>query len=208
MASDKPLYQRTWFIVVMSVLFLSIVAGSLNGGNDDEQSTASEPTETASIAPTQTPAPTPTPETTEEEPEADTETDSSSASPSPTPTQDPGSDDNLAYFLISSNGQFRDLDKDIRDAGKRAEADQSFRLLGNVLEFSFNLGQLQSLDPPTSIAEDWVAGLAKLDKAIEKSSDVAADFITGGVSTSGMLNALGEVQNQVDNLRIIVARLD
>lgn len=204
MASEKPLYQRTWFIVVMSVLFLSIVAGSLGGGSEDGQSAAPEPTETASAAPTETPTPTPT----EEESEPATETESSSASPSPTPTQDPNSDDNVAYFLISSNGQFRDLDKDIRDANKRAEADQSFRLLGNVLEFSFNLGQLQSLDPPTAIAEDWVAGLAKLDKAIEKSSDAAAEFVTGEISTSGMLNALGKVQNQVDNLRLIVARLE
>ena len=186
----------------MSVLFLSIVAGSLNGGNDDEQSAAPEPTETATATPTETPTPTPTP--TEEESEADTESDSSSPSPSPTPTQDPDSDENVAYFLISSNGQFRDLDKDIRDAGKRAEADQSFRLLGNILELSFNLGQLRSLDPPTAIADDWVAGLTKLDKAIEKSSDAAADFVTGGISTSQVLGALEKVQNQVDNLRRIV----
>jgi hypothetical protein len=207
MASEKPLYQRTWFIVVMSVLFLSIVAGSLNGGNGDEQSAAPEPTETATATPTETPTPTPTPTPTEEESEADTESDSSSTSPSPTPTQDPDSDDNVAYFLISSNGQFRDLDKDIRDAGKRAEADQSFRLLGNILEFSFNLGQLRSLDPPTVIADDWVAGLTKLDKAIEKSSDAAADFITGGVTTSQMFGALNKVQAQVDNLRRIADRL-
>jgi hypothetical protein len=206
MASEKPLYQRTWFIVVMSVLFLSIVAGSLNGGNDDEQSAAPEPTEAASATPSQTPTPTPTP--TEEESESNSDTDSSSPSPSPTPTQDPDSADNVAFFLISSNGQFRDLDKDVRDAIKRAKADQSFRLLGNILEFSFNLGQLRSLDPPTAIAEDWVSGLAKLDKAIEKSSDAAADFVTGGISTSGMLNVLGKVQNQVDNLRIIVSKLD
>lgn len=206
MASEKPLYQRTWFIVVISVLFLSIVAGSLGGGGEEPQSAMPEPTETASSTPTETPSPTPTP--TDEEPAPDSGTESGSASPSPTPTQDPDSADNIAFFILSSNGQFRDLDKDIRDAGKRAEADQSFRLLGNVLEFSFNLGQLESLDPPTAIAEDWVAGLAKLDKAIEKSSDAAADFITGGVSTSGMLNALGKVQNQVDNLRMIVAKLD
>lgn len=199
MATDKPLYQRTWFIVVMSIVFLSIVAGSLGGGSDDEQSAAPEPTETATATPTPTP--------TEEESETDSGTDNSLASPSPTPTQDPDSADNLAFFLISSNGQFRDLDKDIRDAVKRAEADQAFRLLGNVLEFSFNLGQLQSLDPPTAIAEDWVSGLAKLDKAIEKSSDAAADFVTGGTSTSQMLGALNKVQNQVDNLRGIAGKV-
>jgi hypothetical protein len=204
MASEKPLYQRTWFIVVMSILFLSIVAGSLGGGSDDGQSTAPEPTETATATPTETPTPEPTP--TEQEPEGDTETSSATASPSPspTPTQDPDSADNVAYFLISSNGQFRDLDKDIRDAGKRAKADETLRLLGNIFEFSFNFGQLQSLDPPTAIADEWLAGLAKLDKAISKSSDAAADFITGGISTSQMIGTLDRVQNQVDNLRRIV----
>jgi hypothetical protein len=206
MASDKPLYQRTWFIVVMSILFLSIVAGSLNGSSEDEQTAAPEPTETVTATPTATPTPTETP--TEDESGTTSETDATSSSPSPTPTQDPDSADNVAFFLISSNGQFRDLDKDIRDAVKRAEADQAFRLLGNVLEFSFNLGQLESLDPPTAIAEDWVAGLAKLDKAIEKSSDAAADFVTGGASTSQMIGALSKVQNQVDNLRRIADKVE
>lgn len=204
MASEKPLYQRTWFIIVMSILLLSIVAGSLGGSSDDEESATTESAETTTSASAEEPTPTPT----EDEPTSEDETESTSTSPSPTPTEDPDSADNVAYFLISSNGQFRDLDKDIRDASKRAEADQTFRLLGNVLEFSFNLGQLQALDPPSAIAENWVAGLAKLDKAIEKSSDAAADFVTGGISTSGMLNTLGKVQNQVDNLRMIVAKLD
>lgn len=208
MASEKPLYQRTWFIVVMSILFLSIVAGSLNGGSEDEQIAAPEPTETVTPTPTATATPTPTETPTEEESESNSDTDTSSPSPSPTPTQDPDSDDNVAFFLISSNGQFRDLNKDIRDAVKRAEADQSFRLLGNVLEFSFNLGQLRSLDPPTAIAEDWVSVLAKLDKAIEKSSDAAADFVTGGASTSQMIGALNKVQNQVDNLQRIADKVE
>lgn len=200
MASEKPLYQRTWFIIVMSILFLSILSSALGGGNDEGQSDSPSTTETATATPTATPTPT----ATEGESATDSETESSTASPSPTPTQDPDSTDNVSYFILSSNGQFRDLDKDIKDARKRAEADQSFRLLGNILEFSFNLGQLESLDPPTAVADDWVSGLAKLDKAISKSSDAAADFVTGGVTTSQMLSALNKVQTQVDNLRRIV----
>lgn len=199
MASEKPLYQRTWFIIVMSVLFLSIVAGSLGGASDEAQSPTPQPTVTVTATPTATPTPTPT----EDSEAVDSEIETETASPSPTPTEDPNSEENITYFIISSNGQFRDLEKDIRDARKRAEADETFRLLGNILEFSFNLGQLRSLDPPSSIAEDWIVGIDKLDLAISKSSDAASDFISGTASTSRMLRALSRVQTQVDNMRRI-----
>jgi hypothetical protein len=193
LASDKPLYQRTWFIIVMSVLFLSIVAGSLGGANDEAQSPTPQPTVTVTATPTPT----------EDNEAVDSEVEAKTASPSPTPTEDPNSEESITYFIISSNGQFRDLEKDIRDARKRAEADETFRLLGNILEFSFNLGQLRSLDPPSSIADDWIIGIDKLDLAISKSSDAASDFISGTVSTSQMLKALNRVQAQVDNMRRI-----
>jgi len=204
MGSEKPLYQRTWFIVVMSVLLLSIVAGSLGSSEPESQAPTPEPTVTVTATSSATPTPTPTAseESATAEPEGET------ASPSPIPSEDPDSAENIAYFLLSSNGQFRDLDKDVDDARKRAEADETIRLLGNILEFSFNLGQLRSLDPPSSIAEEWIEGIDKLDQAITKSSDAASDFITGSVSTSQMLKVLKGVQTRVDNLRKITASLD
>ena len=188
MATEKPLYQRTWFIVLVTFVAFSILATALNGGSDeDSQSTTQQETST----------PTPTP----------TESESENSEPSAEPSKDPDSTDNISYFIRSSTGQFRDLDKDVSDAIERAEKDQTIRLLGNILEFSFNYGQLNALDAPTAIAKQWAAGMAALDAAIELSSDGATDFVGGDITTSEMINLIYGVQSQVDNLRSIVATL-
>jgi len=187
MATDKPLYQRTWFIIFVTFVGFSILATAFNGGsNEDSPSTTQQETST------------PTP----------TESQSDSPEPSAEPSKDPDSADNISYFIRSSTGQFRDLDKDVSDAIGRAENDQTIRLLGNVLEFSFNYGQLNALDAPTAIAEQWATGMAALDAAIELSSDGATDFIGGDITTSEMINLLYGVQSQVENLRLIVATLE
>jgi hypothetical protein len=189
MATEKPLYQRTWFIVVVTFVGLSILATALNGGSDGESPSTSQQE-------TSTPSPTPTP------------TESESSEPSPEPSIDPDSPDNVSYFLYSSSGQFIDLEKDVNDAIGRAENDQIIRLLGNVLEFAFNYGQLNALDAPTAIAEQWAEGLAALDAAIELSSDGATDFAVGDISTTEMINLLYGVQSQVDNLKSIASTLE
>ena len=191
MATEKPLYQRTWFIVFVTFVAFSILATALNSGSDNESPSTSQQE-------TSTPTPTPTP----------TESESESSEPSPEASTDPDSTDNISYFIYSSNGHFIDLDKDVNDAIGRAENDQTIRLLGNILEFAFNYGQLNALDAPTAIAEQWDYGLAALDAAIELSSDGAADFTAGDITTSEMINLLYGVQSQVDNLRSIVATLD
>jgi hypothetical protein len=187
MATDKPLYQRTWFIVFVTFVAFSILATALNSGSDNQSPSTSQQ---------ETSTPTPT------------ESESESSEPSPEASTDPDSADNISYFIYSSNGQFIDLDKDINDAIGRAENDQTIRLLGNVLEFAFNYGQLNALDAPTAVAEQWADGLAALDAAIELSSDGAADFTSGDITTSEMISLLYGVQSQVDNLRSIVATLE
>jgi hypothetical protein len=189
MATEKPLYQRTWFIILVTFVGFSILATAVNGGNDEESPSTSQQ---------ETSTPTPTP----------TESESESPEPSPEPSTDPDSADNISYFIYSSNGQFIDLDKDINDAIGRAENDQTIRLLGNIVEFGFNYGQLNALDAPTAVAEQWADGLAALDAAIELSSDGAADFTSGDITTSEMISLLYGVQSQVDNLRSIVATLE
>jgi hypothetical protein len=191
MATDKPLYQRTWFIIFVTFVAFSILATALNGGSDEESPSTSQQE-------TSTPSPTPTP----------TESEAETSEPSAEPSKDPDSTDNISYFIRSSTGQFRDLDKDVSDAIERAEKDQTIRLLGNILEFSFNYGQLNALDAPTAIAEQWAAGMTALDAAIELSSDGATDFVGGDITTSEMINLIYGVQSQVDNLRSIVATLE
>ena len=189
MATDKPLYQRTWFIVFVAFVAFSILATALNSGSDNQSPSTSQ---------RETKAPTSTP----------TESESESSEPSPEASTDPDSADNISYFIYSSNGQFIDLEKDVNDAIGRAENDQTIRLLGNIVEFAFNYGQLNALDAPTAVAEQWADGLAALDAAIELSSDGAADFTAGDITTSEMINLLYGVQSQVDNLRSIVATLE
>jgi cytoskeletal protein RodZ len=191
MATEKPLYQRTWFIIFVTFVAFSILATALNSGSDEESPSTSQQE-------TSTPTPTPTP----------TESESETSEPSAEPSEDPDSADNISYFISSSTGQFRDLDKDVSDAIERAEKDQTIRLLGNVLEFAFNYGQLNALDAPTAIAEQWAAGMAALDAAIELSSDGATDFVGGDITTSEMINLINGVQSQVDNLRSIVSTLE
>ena len=191
MATEKPLYQRTWFIVVVTFVGLSILATAVNGGGNEGSPSSSQEE-------TSTPTPTPTP----------SESESESPEPSAEPSVDPDSPDNVSYFLYSTSGQFIDLEKDVSDAIERAENDQTLRLLGNVLEFAFNYGQLNALDAPTAIADQWAEGLASLDSAIELSSDAATDFVVGDITTTEMINLLYGVQSQVDNLKSIASTLE
>lgn len=197
MATQKPLYQRTWFIVTMSFLLLGIIGSALNGGNADTKSEAA-PTETVTVtatpseSATETPSPSP----------------SNSADPSVAQTaasSDADSASNKSYFVSSAKGDLADLEKDIDDALKRAKNDQKIRLMGNILEFSFNLGQLQALDAPTAVKNKWEKALVALDKAITVSSDTAADLVAGDATTSTMTSALNKVQSKVDALYAIVA---
>jgi hypothetical protein len=190
MADQKPLYQRTWFIVVMSILLLAIVSGALTNNESSPEDQQSE------IIATSEPEETPTEES------------ASTPAPSSSPSSDPNSPDSIAYFIFSSEGQFMDLEKDIQDAIGRAENDQTIRLLGNVLEFSFNLGQLRALDPPSVIADQWNDAIVALDDAISASSDAATEFVSGEVSLSAMLDALYSVQNAVDGLRGIAGLVE
>jgi hypothetical protein len=191
MATEKPLYQRTWFIVFVTFMAFAILATALNGGGN-ENSASTTQQETA------TPTPSPT----------ESESESESTEPSPEPSTDPDSEDNVSYFILSSTGDLLDIENDVNDAIGRAENDQTIRLLGNVLEFAFNYGQLNALDAPTVVADQWADGLAELDAAIELSSDGAVDFAAGDISTSEMINLLYGVQAQVENLRSLVRTLE
>lgn len=212
MASEKPLYQRTWFVVVMSFLLLAIVSGAVNGGESSQQNSVQpSPVSTPSEVPSETPSPA-APESAapiEEDPAATEPSEASSASPEPSesPSLDPNSAEGIEYFIFSSNGQYRDIEKDLRDAIKRTKNDQTIRLLGNTVELLFNQAQLEALDPPTAISKKWRKELGDLDGRIMKVSDGVADYISGAISQSKMISLLNEVAAQVDVLRSITNRL-
>lgn len=200
MASKKPLYQRTWFIVTMSLLLIGIVGGALNGGDSANDLPLAAPTATETVTVTATPSPTETPSASA----SSSASPSSSSSASPT-TSKADSASNKAYFTSSAKGDLADLEKDITDAIKRTKADQKFRLMGNILEFSFNLGQLQALDAPSQVSAKWEKALTALETAITASSEAASSFVAGDAKSGSVLSALDKVQSKVDALYSIVA---
>lgn len=192
MVEKKPLYKRTWFIVVVAVLLLSGIGNVVSGPGSSETNSAQEQ---ASASPTPSKvavieqSPTPI------------------ASETESPLSDPNSEESLAYFAFSSTGQFIDMDKDIDDGIRRAEADQRIRLLGNILELSFNLGQLESLDAPTVVAESWTAGIQKLEASIDAASDMGTAFSAREASSTQVVNALEKVRSQINALAKVVAKV-
>lgn len=188
----KPLYKRTWFIVVVALLLLSGIGNAVNG---------SEPESTQATQPVATPTETAV------EPALVEESPSPEPSVSESASADPDPQDNIDYFVYSSTGQFSDLNKDIDDAVRRAKADQTIRLLGNILELTFNFGQLGALDPPTAISKSWTTGMDKLEKSIDAASERATDFTSGDASLNEVLNSLENVRKQVKSLANVVSKV-
>lgn len=187
----KPLYKRTWFIVIAVLLLLSGIGNAVNG---------SEPESTQATQPVVTPSETPIEKALLDSP-------SPKASPSESASADPDSQDNIDYFVYSSTGQFADLNKDIDDAVRRAKADQTIRLLGNILELTFNFGQLEALDPPTAVSKPWATAMDKLEKNIDVASEMATDFTSGKTTLNEVLNSLENVRKQVKSLANVVSKV-
>jgi hypothetical protein len=129
--------------------------------------------------------------------------------PTPTTSNDSSSGEesfDLGYFVLSANGNIDDAKKDVKDLNKRVKNQQFIRLMGNIFELSFNLGQLEALDPPANIGEAWIDGLATLDQKIAAASDAAADYIVGDISESKMLKKVKAVNSQLNTLKKLVGK--
>lgn len=192
MSEKKPMYKKPWFIVLVALILVGYAASAVTG-NSSEETQVSEETQLPEPEVTETPAAETTPEPAE--------------SASNSPLSDPNSDESIAYFVMSSTGQFIDIDKDVDDAIKRAKADQSLRLLGNILEFSFNFGQLDALDAPDAVSKEWAAALLKLEAQIDATSDLGTKFVSGEASTSQVVGALEKIRGHVNSLAKIVAKV-
>lgn len=108
-----------------------------------------------------------------------------------------------ALFSASALGDIADLDKDLVDLQKSIAKGGLFRAVGNVLELSFNMGQLESLTPPPKIASAWSSELSKLDKAIGKvSASVEKSASLGATSKS-----IAAARAQAKQLASVVRKL-
>ena len=115
--------------------------------------------------------------------------------------------DKPAYFIASANGDLADLNKDLDDMVKRTKQNAKIRLLGNQLELSFNLGQLEALDPPSPIAQKWTSTLGSLGDEIDKLSTICTDFVSGDTTQSKVLKGIATVRKVVEKLRTLVKKV-
>ncbi len=192
--SKKPFYKRPWFIVVAVLVLISSIANAANKSD----TTTSEPQATVTVTATPTP--------TASEPAA--EETQAEVSPSPKETVNVDSDFNIANFKSNAKNNLADLKKDLGDLKKRAEEGSVLRLLGNIIEISFNQGQLEALtDVPTKIAKTWPAEMAKLATEIDALSDKTSAYVGGDISLAKLKDAIAKVNAIADNLSALAGKL-
>lgn len=167
--------------VVVGVLVVGSIGAAIGGAGGD-----AEPA--ATVAPV-TPTPTPEPVTPSPSP-----TPPPTATPTPTPV-DP------ARFRGSANSHLDDMQKDLDDMVVTLDEGGFFRLLSNSVELSFNLGQLQSLDVPDSVATAYADSLIRLEASIDALSDPIAASDDPGTRT-----AIEAVRAEVEATRGVVAQ--
>ena len=102
------------------------------------------------------------------------------ATPSPTPEPGPTAEAtaepvpvvvDVPAFKTQANSHLDDMTKDLDDMVVTIDENGFWRLLSNSAELSFNVGQLEALDVPTSVAAPYTQGTAGLEATIASMSD-------------------------------------
>lgn len=176
----KALRRIISFFVLMAAL-------SALGGNT-ETSTNSSPAVSESSTPTPTPSQTSTSEPTPAE----------SSSPTPIPLSP-------VEFRVSALGDVSDLRKDISDFEVVLNKGGLFRLMGNILEIEFNIGQLQSLTPPDQYSVKFIEKLSELEIAVDGLSSAVTDPDS---STSKTKNWLSKSRSALNALETFLKSVD
>ncbi|WP_206428264.1 DUF2510 domain-containing protein [Plantibacter sp. PA-3-X8] len=156
-ASGMSGKAKGWIVagaVVGSLLLVGGVSNAINGGR-------TEPVAIAQTA-TQTPSATPTPV-----PTATVEPIAEPAAPAVV---------DVAAFQAGASKHTADIDKDLDDMVTTLAEGGTWRLISNTAEISFNLGQLESLDAPASIAAEWAPALVGLQTNL----DTLTTAVSGG----------------------------
>lgn len=194
---DEPQSKKTQWIVSGAVVALVLIIGSINAGNSGSSNPVAEEVSITEPVKTKTPSATPTP----------TVTPTQSATPvaPAAPVEDSAS--NIAAFVSGGHGDIADMNKDLDDMVMRASNSQNIRLMGNALELSFNVGQLQSLTPPSAIAGSWAPQLAALEAAVTQVTDDASSYAAGLISLDAMLGSIEATRAQAAALDAIVSQV-
>ena len=179
------LARKLWQKIIIAIFVLGVITAPFSEDTTTEEA-APTPTQSASPTPSQTPSEEPSPS------ESPSATESASAIPY-SPVQ----------LRSAALGDLADMRKDVADAKERINDGGLARLYGNVLELSFNLGQLQSIDPSEDIAEEWNRRLGNLEAAIDKFSDgLSADSVSKSrAHLDGILSAISSLENFVKTVK-------
>jgi hypothetical protein len=176
----KAVRRITSFIILMAVL-------SALGGNT-ETSTTSSPTVSESPTPAPMVSETPTTEATPVQ----------STSPTPIPMSP-------VEFRVSALGEVADMRKDFSDFEVVLSKGGLLRLMGNILEIEFNIGQLQSLTPPDQYSVKFSEKLLALDVAVDGLSSAVTDPES---STSNTRNWLSKSRSALNSLQAFLKSVD
>jgi hypothetical protein len=192
--SAEPADKKTQWIVSAVVIGLVVIFGAATNSNNTSENTAvSNLVETTKAKPVATNKATPTVSAT---PTAITPA---------APAQDSAS--NIAAFTSGGHGDLADMNKDLNDMVMRASNNQNIRLMGNTIELAFNIGQLETLTPPSTVAGSWVPQFAALSAAVTQVSDDAASYAAGTIGIDAMLASIESTRAQVAALDAIVSQI-
>jgi len=153
----------------------------------------------ATVTVTATPEAAPTPSETTETPSETTETPSETAEAIESQDSSEATSASTmspADFALSARGDLRDLLKDAGDAQEALDEGGTFRLISNGGGMTFNVGQLQALEPPKPVASEWNRGLAVLDQAVQDYVDAV-----GGDSVSKIQRTINEIERSAEALK-------
>lgn len=173
---------------VISFILLMVVLSAFSGNT--ETSTNSSPTVSESPTPTVSESPTPS---VSESPTVEVSP-SESASASPVPMSP-------VEFRVSALGDIADMRKDLSDFEIVLNKGGLLRLLGNVLEIEFNIGQLKSLTPPDKYSAKFAEKLASLELTVDELSEAVTSPES---STSKTKSKLGKCKSALNSLESYV----
>ena len=123
----------------------------------------------------------------------------SESTPEESPTAEASSEpvpESPILFTASVQGNIDDFRKDLNDLRDAVTDNSALRIITNIAELSFNLGQIQSATPPAQIAAEWNVQLAELDSALTNLNTVVTtdgtsqDLKAAIKSTRSALNVL------------------
>lgn len=170
----KALRRVISFILLMAVL--SAFSGNTETSTNSTPTVSESPTPSVSESPTVEVSP------------------SESASASPVPMSP-------VEFRVSALGDIADMRKDLSDFEIVLNKGGLLRLLGNVLEIEFNIGQLKSLTPPDKYSAKFAEKLASLELTVDELSEAVTSPES---STSKTKLKLGKCRSALNSLESYV----